>query len=224
MAFKPKTATGGAGAARAGIDWILQVFPCAKFSNCNDVSSVNFVLLAQELWALTGSVSGANFQNLIFFKFGVRVIRTSWAWVSSLFIAVHTVILLRACKKMLRIAAWWIIALMKHAQTFWNWANKHLESYAMRVNPFPVAANNSISLAGGACPDPATIWAIFVNVFPEAILKCAPTSKCRTAAPFRWSGLSLTSASFAALLSHYSCRLAELVHWDIMRNRLSITI
>ncbi len=74
-------------------------------------------------------------------------------------------------KQVTRIAAWRVVAFVKHSLSFWDWSFFQLPHDSSGDFVFSVPPHDSISL-GGSCPRPRPtfIWRLLNNFIPKSFL------------------------------------------------------
>lgn len=101
-------------------------------------------------------------------------------FLSILFEFIFAIIIVCSKPKMIWIHASRVIALMKHLQSFWNWAIFNFVRYAMSVFNFSIHAKTSVSAPEfGSNPNPTFSymrnmlwnWAVFVYLLPKLLLQ-----------------------------------------------------
>lgn len=114
------------------------------------------------------------FNNFCFGKLGLvmSLAKKSWAWMSSLFAHILEVIFLRSEKKMIRITAGRIIAMMADVYTFRNWATKKFPRKSMRCGGNALSQSRDANFAVTmdiytASPEPTCIG--FVDSAHQAL-------------------------------------------------------
>ena len=75
-------------------------------------------------------------------------------------------------KKMGRITALWVVAVVEHPKTVWNWTVGIFKRNTMSACPLHSLSNLSVSLvANASSPRPALVWATNMHSLPEPFLR-----------------------------------------------------
>ena len=113
-------------------------------------------------------IAPANFQYLLFRESGLWMPLPSRLSEPFLLRCVLRVVFGSPKEKMLRINARAIVAGMAHKKTVWNFTVRKFIRDAMRLLPFPVNGDTSVSSGGTRSdPSPTLALAVFYNLGPE---------------------------------------------------------
>ena len=148
------------------------MFPGFSINNMTNCSFADFIHNRYALIFHALMVKFSNFQYILFRQLRVSIL-CSYSWIiSTLLHHISHVISLRTQKKMGRITARRIVALMQAAQPIWNFSIDEFPRKSMCLIIFILYFHVAIStFMFDRGPIPAIIRATLVNFFPESILK-----------------------------------------------------
>ena len=197
-------------------------------SNClTDRRLRNFIFLSYvPLVHLAGCVIFSYCLNNGFIQFGRRKIASLWISVSPFLKHIGSVILSVAKKKVTRIAALFIIAVMKNPHSFWDWSSGNSPCQSMSKLRLWKTRTPISSIEAGKLPFPTFIRFSDLYFLPKALFNqfwIAPSSHCGSAGFFCSSGFCCTCSRFAAFFAKYRRCLREFIHAAIMCNRLRMS-
>lgn len=168
----------------------------------------------------------SDFQNKRFCANRVGIVAADLSGLPAFIYAVLLVFLPCASKQVKRVDAARIIAVVTAIKgwinaTVRNNIRKPMSLYMEAINSHRAVFASPIS---GTLPIPTFTRLAFYEFAIKSFRYCSPLNECGPFAPLRRSALGGTSASHAALTSHYRCRLADFIHGVIVGNRLGMSI
>ncbi len=144
---------------------------------------------------------------------------------SSLTRAVTLVVSVSPKKKMSRIAAWWIVAFVKHIEASIKLAMTKQISHAMGHVVVPLVPEQAVTLLHSACrfPRPTLLWSALGNVAPKSCFGWPPSFQRGGVHQVRRSRFRFAFTRFSTLTPKCCRRFRNLAHSSIMLNRLSMS-
>ena len=160
---------------RPAFSW--QMFPSVAIQNLLKCSNRNLKTIGNFFAAHFGfGVKRSDFKNLLIGQFAL--ISRFAMRVSASCTSISHVLFLSATIQMRRIATWRIVAMMKHAHSFWNPSIYKRVSKTVCACLFPKKTTNSISInIDASSPRPASRFAAgFVNFLPKLCFRILGTT------------------------------------------------